>query len=343
MRWLVVVGIAACTAEEGGPTGDTGAPGPEVRELTVDVEGGAYVDLLEGRALGLSAAEADGDEGWHLALTGPEVFSNGGSSGPGLCALGLLAEPGTDDVAALEGALGAPPAWVADRRVDAFGQGWHSYNPTNGIFTAVPDVGYLVRGGEGTSYARLRFTALDFPSRENEGVQSFTITLDVQGAGKATFADTPVAFTGAIGGAGGDLCFDFDAAATVPCAGTSWDVLLGFEDRNFYMRPNGGISGDGQGGVFGPLAWDAVGAYASATTDPDGADLTDRYEADDERSLVHDEPWFTGGELAPTYRIYGLDTDGADDAAPRVAFQILSLDGARLTLRTRRLRADEAR
>lgn len=343
--------LVACT--DGGlqddptatPTGDTSTPTatePQVMEITVDTTAGAYVDLATGATVDHTPQSAATDAfGWHLFLDGADVFSNGGISGSGLCSLGLLDEPDSDAVEALEALQSPPPSWEADRRFDALGTQWHNYNQATGLFTAVPDVGYLVRGGEGTSYARLRFVAMDFPSRDDLGVKSFEISLEPQPTGADTFTGTPLSFTGSIPGEGGDLCFDVDTDNVVGCTGTAWDVLLGFVGRDFYMRTNSGPAGDGSGGAYGPQSWVNLAPWTSATEDRDGNDITGEYRPEALTSLVIDEPWFTGEGFDPNHRIYGLDTDASDDDAPRFAFQVMGFDGTDLTLRYRRLRDSE--
>ena len=312
--------LVACT--DGGlqddptatPTGDTSTPTatePQVMEITVDTTAGAYVDLATGATVDHTPQSAATDAfGWHLFLDGADVFSNGGISGSGLCSLVLLDEPDSDAVEALEALQSPPPSWEADRRFDALGTQWHNYNQATGLFTAVPDVGYLVRGGEGTSYARVRVEAFDCPTRSGEGIRDFGVAIEVDtGEGFAA----PVIFAGTIGAEGGARCVDFDAGAeaAVACEGTAWDLMIGFEGRDLFLRTNSGDAGDGEGGALGPYAWEALSSWASATVDPDGTDFAPWFLADTSNSVLGTQPWYAysleGNHLLwPNHRVYGV-------------------------------------
>ena len=334
--------LAACTGDAAtSDTVDT-SPIPEVETLAVTADGRVFVDLVSGTVTDLTPEQAASDAtGWNLAFSEQVAFSNGGASGSGLCVMGLGPSAPDDAVSHLEALFDGLPSLSGDSWQTVFGEAWHNYNPVDGVFTAVPGVGYMVRGGEGTSYGRLRFLDMDFPSRDAEGVKSFTISIEVQPSGTDAFADTPVLFEGSIPGDEGDVCFDMDSATTVACEGTAWDVLLGFVGREFYMRSNSGLIGGGDGGAIGPYGWEELAAWTRADQDPDAMDVTGEYRVEEIVSVVSENPWFSDEQLTPNYQIYVLQTDASDDSAPSFAFQLLGVTDGNLQLRYRALTAAE--
>src|SRR5690606_20171053 len=136
-----------------------------------------------------------------------------------------------------------PANWISDsivtllRGPSSVDGGWYLYNGGNGIMTANPDNGWLLRSGEGNSYARMRATDIYFRTRANVGVENFTFEFDVQVPGTEQFT-TSATFTGTLPPEGGEACFDFDTDATVACTGTAWDLKIGFAGRDFYLRSN---------------------------------------------------------------------------------------------------------
>ncbi|NWO04788.1 MAG: hypothetical protein HLX50_03555 [Alteromonadaceae bacterium] len=316
-------------------------------------EKAAYLNLETGSVVHMSDEEARQVTNWHLAFKRDSVQLNGGASGEGEVAGALLnpqdkyyKDNGDPDFNLLvnasaeleEGALlknyPAPGRrdWVKDSVSNSFGDDWRDYNHDNGVMSANPNNGWLVRSAEGDSYARLQVTQLDFPTREGKGVKSFTIEMDVQAADTSQFAPSPVTFTGSIGAEGGELCFDFDAGSPADCTGATWDVKFGFGGRDTYLKSNSGASGDGNGGVFGPFKWDVLKDYSSATTEPLGQDITGRYEPDTTGGIFSQSSWYVydqaGGHLLrPNFRVYAIDTDATDPAAPVYAVQIAGYYG----------------
>lgn len=311
-----------------------------------------YLNLNTGSTVVMTAEDAEASTDWHLSFKRDRVQVNGGASGAGRVA-GVVANPqdqfytdnGEPNLNLLVNATAsseesaflqdypAPGArdWVSDSVSNNFGGDWYSYNPNGGVMTANSDNGWLVRSAEGNSYARMQMTGLDFPTRDGEGIKSFAITFDVQVPDTQSFTQTAV-FTGSIGPAGGERCFDFDAGATADCASANWDVKLGFSGRDIYLRSNSGASGDSDGGVFGPFNWDDLKTYTSATIAATGEDLTGRYEADTTSGVFTASSWYAydqagGHVLRPNFRVYLIDTDTSDADAPVYAVQIVGYYG----------------
>lgn len=316
-----------------------------------------HFDFDSGEVVALSEAEASNSEAWDIAFRRYFLMLNGGASGPGSVGGALsaaqddfYAEGGEPDASVFTNAtpeseyghlIGELPAvedWVTDSVTTAFDvgvergpttydYGWYRYDVATGNISANPDNGWLLRSGEGDSYARMRVTAIDFPTRAGNGIQSFEIAFDVQPADTQQFSGTAT-FTGSIPGEGGEVCFDFDADENVDCTGTVWDLKVAFVGRDFHLRTNSGPSGDGDGGALGPSEWSELSAYPSATTSGDGGSLTSLYVADTTGGIFADSSWYAygvaGGHLLwPNYRVYTIATDTGDDAAPRYAFQLI--------------------
>ena len=329
-----------------------------VTTLEIDAssyEDWAYVDLSTGTVLSLTAEQAAASTAWHVAVRRTAYRFNGGASGPGDVAVGLSdAQPDfydTEDApigSVFQAATAAgeldhltamqnePEAWAADATLPAFDESWYNYGFADGVISENDTVGYFVRSGEGNSYARMRVTELDFPTRSGNGIQSFTFTFDVQGSGDAGFEDDTdslsVEFTGSLATAG-ELCFDFDTETTVACTGTAWDVKLGYAGRSFYLYANGGVTGEGAGGVLGPFDWSEASTWTSATeqpamdTDP-ATDVTGDYVVSSAESLIEAEGWYwydldAGHVLRSNYRVWLIDVDSTDENSDIYAFQIV--------------------
>ena len=301
-------------------------PASTVEALTIDAsdaDGWVTLDLESG-----TLGDDRSAEGWDLAFQRSTVLTNGGTSGPGTVAAALLDTPdglydedGEASVEAFEAldaegtlelllAVEAPETTVADALEGAFGEAWYVYDTATGNMAADPSSGWMVRGGEGTSYARVRVEAFDCPTRSGEGIRDFGVAIEVDtGEGFAA----PVIFAGTIGAEGGARCVDFDAGAeaAVACEGTAWDLMIGFEGRDLFLRTNSGDAGDGEGGALGPYAWEALSSWASATVDPDGTDFAPWFLADTSNSVLGTQPWYAysleGNHLLwPNHRVYGV-------------------------------------
>src|SRR5690554_877648 len=354
-----VVLLAGCGGSENslGGSDETGGSS-EIQRQVVDAKSysqATYLNLNTGATMQMTAEEAQGRDDWHLSFKRDTVQVNGGASGMGSVA-GAVAnaqdkfydaagEPNfnllvnataSSEEEALLAEYPKPGSrdWISDSITNNFGDDWYSYNPNGGIMNANSDNGWLLRSAEGNSYARMRMTEMDFPTRTGEGIKSFTAVFDVQVPDTTSFAPTQATFTGAIGPEGGGLCFDFDADSTVNCETSAhWDVKLGFAGRDIYLRSNSGTSGEGNGGVFGPFKWDDLAVYTSATIAPgSGEDITGRYAADTTSGVFNASSWYAydqaGGHLLrPNFRVYLIDTDTNDAQAPVYAVQIVGYYG----------------
>lgn len=331
---------------------DNGGDG--ITRMVVDASSSdtmAYLNLASGEVLNLTAAQAAESEDWHLALRRYNIQLNGGASGPG-AVVGVVGDDQADfyddsgepvanvflnatpdsELEHLKDTFTAPARWSQDSVVSGLGEAWYNYDHSNGNMSANSDNGYLLRSGEGDSYARLRATEFTFPTRTGQGITSFEFSFDVQPAGTEQFTGTAT-FTGSIPPEGGERCFDFDSNATVDCANSeNWDLVLGFADRSLYLRTNSGPSGNGDGGAFGPMTWSDLSDYTSATTDPGGNSLASHFNADSTGGVFVDHGWYAYNlseqhQLWPNYRVYLIDTDRNDDASPVYAVQLIGYYG----------------
>ena len=78
-------------------------------------------------------------------------------------------------------------------------------------------------------------------------------------------------WTVALPASGGQVCYDFDAAAEADCGGSAWDLKLTSTGRTGALWTNSGSSGSGDGGAFGgPFdhTWADLSTWQNATTDP---------------------------------------------------------------------------
>ncbi|MDF1628682.1 MAG: HmuY family protein [Alcanivoracaceae bacterium] len=310
-----------------------------------------YLNLDTNTELSLTAEQAASSTDWHVAFRRFSVQLNGGASGPG-AVVGAIADAQTDfydaggdplisvftnatpesELGAFEATLAAPGSWTTDsvvtqlRGTSSTDGGWYFYNPMNGVMSANTENGWLIRSGEGNSYARMRAQELTFATRSGNGVESFEFAFDVQVPGTDQLTGSAT-FSGSIPPAGGEVCFDFDADANVACSGPLWDLKIAFFGRDFYLRSNGGVSGAGAGAVFGPFEWDEISSWTSATIEPSGSSVVARYQEDVTSGIFDESSWYaynlTGAHrLWPNYAVYLIDTNQADDAAPRYALQI---------------------
>ena len=196
-----------------------------------------YINLDTNTELSLTAEQAASSTDWHVAFRRFSVQLNGGASGPGAVA-GAIADAQTDfydaggdplvsvftnatpesELSAFEATLAAPGSWTTDsvvtqlRGTSSTDGGWYLYNPMNGVMSANTENGWLIRSGEGNSYARMRAQELTFATRSGNGVESFEFAFDVQAPGTDQLTGSAT-FSGSIPPAGGEVCFDFDADA----------------------------------------------------------------------------------------------------------------------------------
>lgn len=300
-----------------------------------------YLNLETGQMV-----EEDGD--WHIAANRLSFKLNSGASGSGSVG-GALAVPqdeyydGSGQPVAnvftnatinseeehLHGIFEEPVSWQEDAFVSAFG-GWEAWSvytggegPSAGDVNEAPDVGYLVRSAEGNSYARMRVVDFYFPTRAGMGIEDFTFEFDVQGSGEDAFSDTPVIFEPPADYDGGDVCFDFDAAAIVDCATSNlWDVQVGFSGRAWYLKSNSGVSGEGSGGASDLMTWAELDATDS---DPGVSQI---YSTDSTGGVFTESTWYaynlTGQhKIWPNFRTFLIKSDVNDADSKVWALQII--------------------
>jgi len=298
-----------------------------------------YVNLDSGQVMDLADADAPRNGAWHIAFKRTSIKLNGGVSGPGAVA-GAVADAqddfydaltGEPDTAAFINASAASelPAFEAvtssdglsfteDRFVpyikgDGSDAGWWLYSGAPGYtVSANPDQWWLVRSAGGDSYAKFHVTGIVQSSRD------ITLELFVQPAGADAFATTATSWSAAIGAEGGSRCFDIDTTAGVDCvtAATDWDIRVEVAGRAWNIWINGGVSGSGLGGAFGPFDSATAADYLSGTTSPGGTDISRMYGQDSAGGTFSKDQantWYAYGlqgnsKLWPNYRVYALDT-----------------------------------
>lgn len=313
-----------------------------------------YFNLESGEELELTEVEASASTDWHIAFRRSAIKLNGGTSGPGAVAAALVAEQ-TDfydaedepdstvflnataesELEHLTASYDAPDELVVDELVtslqgsgDVTGtqmdMGWYWYDFTSHQISLNDSNGWLLRSGEGNSYARFRATELNYDRVTGLAV---TFDFDVQVGDTDQFSST-AQFMAQVDSAGGESCFDFDANATVPCSGSQWDLKLGIEGRDWYLHSNGGISGEGEGAAFGPIAWvEDLETYTSATIAPSGDSIAFHYSEDSSSGVFEADSWYaynlTGAhKLYPNYRVYWIDADTESETSAKFLLQV---------------------
>lgn len=354
-RWIPCVSVlglalAGCGGGSDNSISDTTSANdselPEsVQQVVVDARSGtAYLNL----ATGTTVAETDN---WHLAFNRYSAMLNGGVSGSGsvVGALGdaqesFYSEDGAPIASVFLNATAdselehlldefpEPDSWQQDGDVLAFGDAWSSYDFATGQISQVDGIGYLVRSNTGNSYARMRVKSFDFPTRSGNGIQDFELEFSVQAAGTVQLGATTVSFTPPEDYEGGDACFDFDAGVGVDCTSADWDVLVGFSDRSWYLKTNSGPSGPGLGGALGPIDWEELSSYTSATVDSTGASLVMAYASDTTGGVFTDYSWYEynmsgAHKLWPNYRVYLIKADEDNPSSQVYAVQIINYYG----------------
>jgi len=291
-----------------------------------------------------TGAMVEESEEWHIAANRLNLRVNSGASGAGRV-VGALAIAQDDfydsngdpdanvftnatansEEEHLLGILEEPASWQEDAFASAFGasDAWSRYDSATGIISEKADVGYLVRSAEGDSYARMRVVDFNFPTREGQGIEDFTFEFDVQASGASQFSATPVTFTPPGGYDGGDACFDFDSASVVDCeTSEAWDVQVGFSGRDWYLKSNSGASGNGSGGVWGPMSRQDLAAIDS---DPG---VSRHYTEDSTGGVFKDNTWYAYGltgqhKIWPNFRTFLIKADADNPESTVWALQIV--------------------
>ncbi|WP_144820407.1 HmuY family protein [Marinobacter piscensis] len=322
-----------------------------------------YLNLVTGRIVKLTEEEARSSSGWHLSFKRDAIQVNNGDVGAGSVKgavlepqdkfytgsgeprFDLLEQAANDDseMSALTAAYPAPDHWYGGEVANLFGDKWYTYDLKTHSVVQNDSIGWLVRSAEGNSYARMRVEMLKFdpaPTATNNG---FRIRFDVQPEGAEQFTNKDVAFSGSLSQL--ETCFDFDegvtqgqgsgAGNTVDCETSDlWDIKLVFDvdARSLELRTNSGVSGDGNGGALGEFSWEKLREYRKATDEPvSGQSITGLYAAD-ASGVFNVASWYAydqtaGHVLRPNYRVYAIDTDSNDPAAPVYAVQIAGYYG----------------
>ncbi|MFL1405754.1 HmuY family protein [Marinobacter sp. M1N3S26] len=346
--WLMPVtfALAACGGSGGSSNDiDDDSETPEAasyEEQVIDAQtSGTYTYL------NLDTGETVAESGeWHMAFSRTNIQLNGGGSGSGNVA-GALAvaqddfytaagEPdvnvflnatASSELEHLADSFPEPDEWQPDAATTAFGSDWYIYDFTTHIISPNPDNGWLVRSGEGNSYARVRVTGLDYSADPI----TFRIDLTVQAA-DTTQLTTDQTFSGTIPASGGEACYDFDIDQAIPCTGTTWDLKLDLQPRALSLVSNSGPNGDGDGAVLGPVAWSDLSTYTSATTDTSGTSLERAYTPDQTAGIFSDSSWYAynlegAHKLWPNYRVYLVNTDTTGDTSTVYAVQVINYYG----------------
>ena len=362
--------------------GGGGGDQSQVRSAVLDASSQTaytYFNLTSGQKVALTDEQAATSTDWHIAFRRTNIKLNGGDSGPGKVS-GALLVPQDDfydengayianvflnatadsELEHLTGSLSPAETLVQDKvssvleipgelQNGVYDFGWYLYAMSNHQISENDQTAWLLRSGEGDSYARFRATSVSFSS--DTGLAA-TFSFDVQPAGTSQFTGT-AEFSTTVA-TGNEACFDFDTNQTVDCAGTRWDLKLGVAGRSFYLRTNSGVSGSGKGGAFGPWTWDELKDFQSATTDPAGNSLSFLYTADYTGGIFVDQSWYGYGvtqqagdhKIYPNYRVYQIVTDAENAEAPQYALQITNYyhpetaASGHFSLRWRELTAD---
>ncbi len=330
------------------PANPSNSPGNAMVTVQIDATAGgfgadpsdpankyAYFNLDTGQVVNISDADATVSGAWHMAFKRANIKLNGGVSGPG-AVRGAVADAQEDfydaagepdvsvftnatpdsELAAFEAVTSADGlSFVADRLIpyikgDGTADGWWLYSgPPTHTVSANPDRWWLIRSAAGDSYAKFHVTNIVQASRD------ITLELFIQGVSDSAFSATATTWTAAIGASGGSRCFDIDIATEVDCtaATADWDLKVEVAGRDWNIWTNGGVSGKGKGGAFGPFDTATAGNYASGTTSPGGRDIRRMYRQDSAGGIFKDSPWYAyslqkNNKLWPNYRVYAIDT-----------------------------------
>src|SRR5690606_28916168 len=266
-------GSSSSDREETPPPATGGGGGgdqSQVRSAVLDASSQTaytYFNLTSGQKVALTDEQAATSTDWHIAFRRTNIKLNGGDSGPGKVS-GALLVPQDDfydengayianvflnatadsELEHLAGSLSPAETLVQDKvssvleipgelQNGVYDFGWYLYAMSNHQISENDQTAWLLRSGEGDSYARFRATSVSFSS--DTGLAA-TFSFDVQPAGTSQFTGT-AEFSTTVA-TGNEACFDFDTNQTVDCAGTRWDLKLGVAGRSFYLRTNSGVS-----------------------------------------------------------------------------------------------------
>ncbi|WP_200195742.1 HmuY family protein [Halorhodospira abdelmalekii] len=372
--------LSGCIESSGGGGGSSDSGAGEalpdrdaIQTVVIDVtdpEQTRYLNLATG-----TVAESEPEQ-WHLAFSGRQIRTDTAQEVHGFLGTDAPSELlDSDGAPNLEALRNAAADDYIDLLIDSFAEIDAAIRPAisgdvprdePGDFfyqldmSSMPprlihndSVGWLIRGRNGETYARLRATDIYFDMGGSEGFR-YTFTMDLQPRGAGGFEShshaAGIEFSGELKRHRRDQrCFNFstyDAQEHQPgaaeCSGTAWDLKI-FRDPTARMGEdltlliNGGFDRNGAprpgaAAVIGSLPWSELASKHSAEEvpgypDPD-AWLQDRVEsiaADDWFVEISSEDLPSGEArtIWPTYRVYVIDTDALDPLAPRYAFQVI--------------------
>lgn len=296
---LLTAALGACGSDE-----IQAPPDPVEGTLTVDAsQGWGFASLADETTV--TVTEPSSSPAWDIAFNATNVMLNGGAAGPGgveafcVCqnagatdeqVLAMTAESEQADFDAVT-AVPAGATFERDRLAPAI-DGW--FTGSGAAAQPAADRAWLVRLGDGTSFAKLRVAAL--ASATASGIGEVTLEYAVQPSADAPFGPTQTVTLTTLDGGVGSV--DLNTGATGEAAGGSdWDVRL----EGTALRLNGGVSGAGKA-----AATPATEPFAAITT----ASVDARaYKSDTFAGVFGEQPWYrynlTGDhKIHPTYDVY---------------------------------------
>ena len=119
----------------------------------------------------------------------------------------------------------------------------------------------------------------------------------------------------------------FDTNSTVACSNADWDLKLEIAGYDWNLWTNNGISGEGDGGAFGPFTTVEADGYTAGHITSGGTNIANHYSTDISAGIFADNLWYAynlegAHKLWPNYRTYVIDTDSSDENAPVYKLQI---------------------
>ncbi len=302
--------LSGCGGSSSSDTPDHAGDNRPFSEVIVDASSYSnytYFNLDTGKTVDLTAEAAKSDTSWHIGFLRDKIILNGGASGAGKVSAALVAGQGdfydSEDHAVANVFLNASKdseeehllaqvdtsslVYQQDRTAAAIqgtgdlvgnliDQGWYYYNPATHSLSANPNNSWLIRSGEGNSYARFHTESLEYDRLTGLTV---SFALDIQSADTDQFASSGL-FTTTIPATGGSSCFDFDTNTAVDCTNEAWDMKLEIKGREWTIWTNGGVSGGGEGGAFGPFTTEEASVYTSGHLSPAGTSFDSHYTQD---------------------------------------------------------------
>jgi len=277
-------------------------PEPVEGTLTLNASTGwAYASLVDESSV--VVGDPTTSPAWDIAFNATRVMLNGGAAGPGGTVGYCICEnaAATDDqVVAMTAATElADFESVAATDVPAAGsfESEALIPAVNGWFTgegaaaaASPGKAWLLRLGDGLSYAKLRVVSLAGPTASHAG--QVNLEYAVQTAGDQPFGATQSVTLDAAA----PVSLDLNTGSSTPAEGT-WDLRL----EGFTLRLNSGVSGTGTAGAAETA--DAFEAITTASVD------SRAYQIDGFAGVFNSHPWYryniTGqNRIHPTFEVF---------------------------------------